>query len=84
MGVEFLAINVLLHTKSEQKFTVINFVRQQFVKNRIFIKKETFTICVERTRFLIVGYFLFEKQTFNEILKFIGIQRLFYCSVHDT
>jgi hypothetical protein len=55
VGFEFLAFNVLLHIKS--------------VKNRFLNKKYTFTICVERV-WIVVVYFLFEKQTFN------GIQNL--------
>ena len=39
-------------------------------------KKYTSTICVGRV-FVVIAYFLLEKQTFNGFLKVIGIQRIF-------
>ena len=36
-------------------------------------KKYTFTICVARV-WIVLGYFLFEKQTFNGLSKVISIQ----------
>ena len=39
-------------------------------------KKYTFTICIGRV-WIVIGYFLFEKQAFNGILKVIGIQIVF-------
>ena len=75
MGVEFLTINVLLHTKSEQKYTNIFF---KSVKTRFFNKKYTLRICVGRV-WVVKVYFLLEKQTFYGllILKVIGIQIMF-------
>ena len=52
-----------MHIKSEQK--VNNFVHQWFKKN---------AICVGRV-WIVLGYFLFEKQTLNGLLKVIGIQK---------
>ena len=49
VGVEFLACNVLLHTKSEQKVIGSLFYSQIILKirkKRLFKKKYTFTICV--------------------------------------
>ena len=42
-------------------------------KNRFFNKNYTFTICVGSVS-IVIGYFLFEKQAFNGLLKVIGIQ----------
>jgi hypothetical protein len=39
--------------------------------------KYTFTICVRRV-WIVIRYFLFEKQAFNGLLKVIGIQNLLY------
>ena len=61
MGIEFLAINVLLYIKS--------------IKNRFLNKKYVFKICVGRV-WIVVGYFLFEIQTLNGFLKVIVIQNL--------
>ena len=36
--------------------------------------KYNFTICVGRV-WIVIGYFLFGKQAFNGLLKFIGIQK---------
>ena len=71
VGCEFLTINVLLLTKSEKKnCTPIIF------KNPLksgFYKKYTFTICVGCV-LVVILFFLLEKQTFNGLLKVIGIQ----------
>ena len=70
-GVDFITFNVLLHTKSEQKVIGKCFVHLYFsksVKNRFFNKKYTFTIYVERL-WIVIGYFLFEKQAFDGLLK---------------
>ena len=81
VGVEFITINILLHTKSEQKVignyirTPINFKNTLKVKTQFFNKKYTFTICVRRVLVVIV-YFLLEKLTFNELLMVIGLQIL--------
>ena len=67
LGVEFLASDVLLHSKSEQKeitngfFTLIIFKNQ--LKTGASIKKYTFTISVRRVR-IVIRYFLFEKTDF--------------------
>ena len=39
--------------------------------------KYTFTICVGRG-WIVIGYFLFKKQTFNGLLRVIGIQNTFH------
>ena len=61
VGVEFLALDVLLHTKSEQKV-----IGNWFWAPMIFInpvKTEIYKkyICVGRI-WIVTGYFLFEKQ----------------------
>jgi hypothetical protein len=58
------------------------------VKKRNFNKKYTFTIYVGRV-WIVIGCFLFEKQTFNELSKVIGIQKyvlsqLFCMKYHQT
>ena len=57
VGVDFLACNVLLHTKSEQKVIGYCFNAPKIFKNPlktcIFIKKYTFTIYVRRVRIVI-------------------------------
>ena len=76
MGVEFLT---LLYTKSLQKIIDNYFCASIIFKNSLktgFNKKFTFTICVGRV-WVIIGYFLLEKQTFNGLLKVIGIQIVF-------
>jgi hypothetical protein len=76
--VEFLTINVLLHTKSEQKVISNYICTPIIIKNPL---KPGFSIrnifCVGR----VIVYFLLEKQTFNWLLKVIGIQIL---SSHST
>ena len=67
MGVEFLAFNVLLHTKSEQKVIGNWFCETIIFKNP---SKPNFHICVERV-WIVIRYFLFEKQTLNGLLKVI-------------
>ena len=47
------------------------------IKNQVFNKKYTFTSCVGCI-WIVIGYFLFEKQTFNGSLKIIGIQKTFF------
>ena len=73
LGVEFLTINVLLHTKSEQKvfknplkpgFSIRN-ILLQFVSGRVWV---------------VIVFFLLEKQTFNGLLKVIGIPTKY---IHD-
>ena len=49
-------------------------------KNWFFNKNYTFTICVGRV-WIVIGYFLFEKQTFIGLLKVIGLQILFFLFV---
>ena len=49
---------------------------QESVKKQFFNKKYTFTICVGRV-WIVIGYFLFEKQAFNGLLKVISIQKNF-------
>ena len=41
-----------------------------------FRRKYTFTICV-RCVWIVIGYFLFEKEAFNGLLKVIDIQKKF-------
>ena len=55
-----------MHTKSEQKG-----IGDWFCA----IVKNVFTICFGRV-WIIMRYFLFEKQAFNRLLKVIGIQML--------
>ena len=43
-------------------------------KTRFFNKKYTFTICVRRV-WVVIVVFLLEKQTFNGLLKVIGIEK---------
>ena len=69
-GSRFLAFNTLLHTKSEQKVIVIKFVHQWSLKLEIYF----YTLC--RACLDCIGYFLFEKQTSNGLLKVIGIQKI--------
>ena len=66
VGVEFLAFNVLLHTKFKQKL-----IWAQIIFKNLF--KTGFSICVGRV-WIVIRYFLFERQTFNGLLKVIGIQ----------
>ena len=71
-GVEFLAYNLLLHTKSGQLiFNTINLYKS--VKNRVFNKEYTFAICVGCV-WIVIGYFLFEKQDFYGLSKVLDIQ----------
>ena len=70
VGVEFLVFNVLLHTYSEQKVIDNLFCAPIIFKNP---KKYTFTNCVECV-WIVIAYFLFEKQTYNRLLKVIGIE----------
>ena len=75
VGVEFLAFIVLLHTKSEQKvignwfYTPIIF--KNSLKTCFFNKKYSFAICVGCVM-IVIGYFLFEKEALNGLLKVIG------------
>ena len=62
VGVEFLAFNVLLHIKSVKKYYL-------FCAPMILL----ITIWVGRV-WIVIRYFLFEKQAFNGLLKVIGIQ----------
>ena len=66
MGVEFLAFNVsnLFYAPKTLKNPL----------KPIFTKKYTFTICVGRI-WIVIGYFLFKNETFNGLLKVIGIQK---------
>ena len=67
---EFLAFNILLRIKSEQKVKEIDFVHQYFLKlrlNQFFNKKYTHTNCV----WIVIRYFLFEKHVFNGLLQVI-------------
>ena len=68
MGVEFLTINVLLYTKSEQKKIGIKISTPIIFKNPL---KPDFLIRNILLQFVsgMYGYFLFEKQTFNGLLK---------------
>ena len=72
-GVEFLAFNVLLHPKSEQK--VMGICTPISLKKSVQNKKNTFTICVGCV-LIAIGHFLFEKQIFNGLLKVIVIQNI--------
>ena len=61
VGVEHLAFNVLFNTKSlKPGFSIRNILLQ-------------ITICVGCV-WIVIGYFLFEKEAFNGLLKVIGIQ----------
>ena len=71
-GVEFLIIKALLHTKSEQKGIGNYICTPMIFKNSFFNKKYTFTICVGLV-WVVIVYFLLEKQTFNGLLKVISI-----------
>ena len=53
------------------------FCIQIIFKNMFFNNKYTFTIYVGRV-WVVIGNFLLEKQTFNELLKAIGIQQYIY------
>ena len=80
VGVEFLAFNVLLQTKSEQKLIGNSFCALIIFKNSsktgFSIRKVyKFTICVGRVLILIYVYLLFEKQTFYGLIKDIGKQK---------
>ena len=77
VGEEFLAFNVLLHTKSRQQVIGNWFCTTIIFKNPLktgfSIRNIPITICVVRV-WIVTGYFLFEKQTFDGLLKIIGIQ----------
>ena len=60
VGVEFLALNVLMHTRSDQK-VIGNLLKSN--KNWVLNMKYTFTICARRI-WIVIEYFLFEKHTF--------------------
>ena len=81
VGVKFLAFNVLLHTKFEQKVIGIRFcapiIFNNSFKTQFFIRNILITICVKRV-WIVIRYFLFEKQATNGLLKVIGIQNIFY------
>ena len=49
---------------------------QKFVKNFLWNKKFTFTICVGRV-LIVIGYFLFEKHAFNGLLKVTNFENKF-------
>ena len=71
-GVEFLIINVLLHTKSEKS-------DRKKVETRFFNKKYSFKIWVGRVcNSTYISYL--KKQTFDGLLKVIGIQKKFQIS----
>ena len=70
VGIEFIAFNVLLHTKYEQKK-----IRKKIL-NRFFKKKNTFKIYVGRV-WIVIRHFLLEKHAFNGLLKVIGIYIVF-------
>ena len=71
VGVEFLAFNVLLYTKSEQKVICNYFLyTNNLLDSFDFFSsnmKYTFTICIGRV-WIVIGYFSFEKQTFNGLI----------------
>ena len=68
VGVEFLAFNVLLYTKSGQKVICNYFLYTNNLLDSFdffsFNMKYTFTICIG----IVMGYFSFEKQTFNGLI----------------
>ena len=68
---EFLDFSVILHTKSDLKVIGNWFCEPINFKNQ----KYNFTIC-EGCVGIVIWYFLFEKEAFNELLKVIGIQTL--------
>ena len=73
LEVNFLAFNVLLLTKSEQKQIGNCFCAQIIRLKRFFNKKYTYKIffgCV----WIVIGY-LIRIETFNGLLKVIGIQK---------
>ena len=72
VGVEFLALNVLMRTRSEQK-VICNLLKSN--KNWVLNMKYTFTICVGRI-WISIEYFLFQKHTFNELLKVVGTKHI--------
>jgi hypothetical protein len=63
-GIEFLSINVLLHTKPEQKVIGNQICTPMILKNPLkpvfFFFKYTFTIFVGRV-WVVIVYFLLEK-----------------------
>ena len=76
--VEFLAFYVLLHTKSKKKVLGNLFCAPIIFKTSL---KYTFTICVSDV-FIVIGYFLLEKQTFDKLLKVIGVQNIFFIYIN--
>ena len=67
----------MLHTWYTQKVIYFVHLHQLKVKTRVFnIWNILLTICVGRV-WIVIRYFLFEKQAFNGLLKVIGIQRIF-------
>ena len=84
---EFLAFNVLLHTKSEQKVIDNCFCAPKIFKDPLktgFSVRHTLLQSSSRIFYnlwwvvwIVIGCFLFEKQTFSGLLKVIGIQITF-------
>ena len=72
VGVVFLAFNVLLSIKSEQKVIGKWFCALINFKNPLKPGLYNFTICIGRV-WIVIVYFLLKKQTFNRLLKVIGI-----------
>ena len=68
-----------MYTESEQKVIGNWFYAQIIFKNPLktvfFNKKYNFTICVERF-WIVIWYYLFEKDAFNMSLKVIGIKNI--------
>ena len=71
-----------MHTISEQKvignWFCAPIIFQNSIKKKFSIKKCNFKICVGRV-WIVIWYFLFEKQTFNGLLKVIGILKSISC-----
>ena len=67
-----LTYDVLLHTKIKQKVIGNWFCTPIICKTPLINKKYTFTICVGGV-WIVIRYFLFEKQAFKGLLKIIGI-----------
>ena len=66
----FLISSLNLNEKRWQLF----FYLKKSVKKQYFNKEYTFTICV-RCVWIVIGYFLFEKEAFYGLLKAIDIQK---------
>ena len=65
-----------IRTKSDSNWFCAPIIFWNPLKNLVFNKKYTFTICLGCV-WIVIRYFLFEKHAFNGLLQVIGIQKWF-------